>query len=242
MFRKQGLEESPFDPLKLRRGLWDSLVAGTSEIACKSCRYAKVLLIQPKGRSTLFPEEIWGTIFRWFGAPKDGGQKWRVFWFPAETPRRLPTLSSGEAVGPQHVNGGYTIPCSSDAIVVYRKEEATRVLVHELLHAACTDTHIRELPMREATTETWAELFLVAILSRGSQQRAAELWKKQAAWIANQNEQLRVNYGVRTPADYAWRYTLGRELVLEGLHIPLPPGRIPRSRSSRLTSPDLGLY
>jgi hypothetical protein len=240
MFRKQGLEVSPFDTLGLRRSLWDKLVAGNATIVCRSCIYAKVLYILPKGSRIQIPEELWGNIFRWFGSPTQGG-KWRVFWFPAETPRRLPSILSGEPVSPHHINGGYTMPCEPDGIVVYRKEEATRVLIHELLHAACTDSHIQDLTMREATTETWAELLLIAILSGDSQQRAMELWKKQATWIANQNEQLRMRYGVKTHTDYAWRYTIAREMILQNLHISLPPGKINRGHSSRLTDPHLGI-
>jgi hypothetical protein len=118
-------------------------------------------------------------------------------------------------------------------------EEATRVLVHEILHAACCDPQGAPLPMKEANTETWAELLLVALLSKGSEREGKRLWGIQSQWIANQNAILRNRFGIESPEDYAWRYTLGREEVLESLKISLPEPTTIKLRSSRLTSPDL---
>lgn len=205
--------------------------------------YGKVIYIQI-GRVEP-PWDLWGRIFQWLGpAPsvlgRQGpatsiGQRWRLFWFPAPNKRLMPT--EGE-VGPAHLNGGYTFPCKSDCIVVYRHEEATRVLLHEILHAACLDPPA-DLPLKEATTETWAELYLVALCSGGSLKKAAELWATQSQWISNQNSKLKIQYGIEGPEHYAWRYTVGRELILRSLKIELPEPKSSRSRSLRLTSPDL---
>jgi hypothetical protein len=145
----------------------------------------------------------------------------------------------GQPVGPEHVNGGYCYPCNPHSIVIYREEEATRVLLHELLHAACTDPQEASLPIKEATTETWAELLLVGLVSKGNESAAKTYWAKQSQWIANQNELLRTQYSVRAPEDYAWRYTVGREGILDTLHIPLPSPQKTNNRSSRFTDPSL---
>lgn len=212
--------------------MWSELESGKAKLVCKTCANAKVLYIQI-GREEP-PWDLWARIFQWLGPPQTA-PKWRVFWFPAEKKRMYPPV--GQEVGPASLNGGYSYPCRSDTIVVYRLEEATRVLIHEILHAACCDPQTDSLPIREANTETWAELFLVATLSEGSERKAQRLWKEQSQWIANQNEILRNRFGIQGPDDYAWRYTLGREHILHDLKIDLPSPTSLRTRSSRLTSP-----
>jgi hypothetical protein len=127
--------------------------------------------------------------------------------------------------------------------VIYREEEVERVLIHELLHAACTDDMDKPEWMREVLTETWAELFLVAILANGSLRKANRLWKIQAQWIANQQHVLTTEYGVLTPDSFPWRYTVGRAAALENLGIKLPPPssqpRADLGNSLRFTSPAL---
>lgn len=221
--------------MHLRRGLWELVDTGSALVRCKSCLYAKVLWIDPVDASIEPPWDEWARIVQWFG-PTGYGVPWRIFWFPATVPRLLP--SKGESVGPKHINGGYCYPCNPNVIVVYRLEEATRVLIHELLHAACTDPHA-SLQIKEATTETWAELYLVALCSKGDIEKAKKLWKVQSQWIANQNEVLRRNYGVVSPNDYAWRYTVGKDLIFQNLHIALPKGNVTKRLSLRLTDPSL---
>ncbi len=235
IFQNEAIRDSEFDPLKLRRNLWELADTGGAEILCRSCEYAKVLWIQPRGTNVEPPWEEWSRVFQWMShAPKG---KWTVYWFPANIKRVLP--SPGHPVGPQNVNGGYCFPCEPQSIVVYRYEEATRVLLHELLHAACLDPPNAELPIKEATTETWAELFLVALCSKGNEKAAKQLWRLQSQWIANQNHLLQQEYHVQTMEDYAWRYTVGREWILQSLHISLPSPKQTKSNSSRLTHPAL---
>ena len=232
--QEQAQSHSNFDTLSLRSSLWSDLQAGNATLVCKSCENAKVLFVQT-GREEP-PWDLWARLFQWLGPPQTA-PKWRVFWFPADVKRLYPPR--GEEVGPSSLNGGYSYPCRSDTIVIYRLEEATRVLVHEILHAACCDPQGAPLPLKEASTEAWAELLLVALLSKGSEREGLRLWRLQSQWIANQNEILRRFYGVEGPQDYAWRYTLGREFILMTLKIDLPPPSSLRSKSSRLTSPAL---
>ncbi len=202
---------------------------------CVECEYARVYAILPDGVSV--PTEDWGYLFQWLGPPKDGG-KWKVFWMGAATPRKFPSAGNLAA---EHLNGGYTNACSTRGIFIYRLEEATRVLVHEMLHAACLDPPVDSIPIREATTETWAELFLVAYRSRGIPGQAARLWLLQSQWIADTNQRAARLHNVRGNSQYGWRYLNGREAVLQGLGIVLPPAsKGPPPTSSRFTHPVLG--
>lgn len=239
VFQTEAHSDSMFDPLNLRRNLWKQTEEQKATILCKSCSYAKVLWIKPHGSQIEPPWEDWARIFQWVGPAGDASQglKWTVYWFPAHIKRVLPPV--GHEVGPANINGGYCFPCNPLSIVVYRFEEATRVLLHEVLHAACTDPPNAPLPWKEATTETWAELFLVAFCSKGNEQLAKQYWALQSEWIANQNYKLQKQYNVHTPNDYAWRYTVGREQVLQQLGIMLPKEKQEVSDSSRLTHPSL---
>ena len=228
-----------FDRLKLKDTMLSDLRAGKAKLVTKSGPFAKVLaVVYP---DTVIPWKLFGEIFVAFGAPVHKGapgvkgapvsQKWRIVWF-AHPKRR--DIGPGEVPGPEHVNGGYTYPCNNDTIVIYREEEVCRVLVHELLHASCTDDHTLDIVDQEAATETWAELFLIAIQAK-TPRVAATLWAKQAKWIADQEHLLRTKHNVNDRTSYAWRYTVARRKVLEGLGIYLPPGVLPTSNSMRFT-------
>lgn len=231
--QREAQNPSLFDPLLLRSRSWIS----ADSIDCYVCKNAKIIVTQKKEKKVIPPLELWARIFQWLGPPLVGKQ-WRVFWFPADNKRLLPP--SGHPVISQHINGGYSIPCRHDTIVVYRQEEATRVLIHEILHASCCDVQA-PLPIKEANTETWAELFLVALLSCGSPTKAAELWAIQSQWIADQNAILRRSHKVHSENQYAWRYTVGREQILDSLNIPLPSAKLAdrTGMSGRFTSPEL---
>ena len=178
------------------------------------------------------PWSTWARIFQMFGP-----HGWRVGFFPSEFVRELPEL--GQPVGPAHVNGGYAMPCKPDSIIIYRKEEATRVLIHELFHAACCD---RELCLedKEAETESWAELVLIAFIAKGNKQKARELFQKQLHWMGEIHATLVQYYGIKGPEDYVWRYTIGREAsyIRLGCEVPRVAIRKPR-KSNRLTHPEL---
>lgn len=233
---------SRFDKLQLRSRMIEDLSTGKAKLLCKrGPAKAKVLAVVYAGTEPDW--DLWGRILIAFGPSK---RPWRIVWFANPTERKIPTASSNNhspSVGPEHLNGGYAYPCEPETIVIYRKEEAPRVLVHELLHASCTDNMSLSEPMREVLTETWAELFLVAVQARGSRQRAAQLWEIQAQWIADQEDFLTRIYNVRGPDDYAWRYTVGRRSVLEKMGVQLPESNLDSvgavGGSLRYTSPAL---
>jgi hypothetical protein len=260
---KQGLQTpSTFDPLNLREQVFQDLRAGKATLVCKVGLDppAKVLaIVYP---DTKIPWELFGRIFSAFGKAKgpSGSPSWRVIWFAHPRKREIPkkevkeaninTLNSSlhtvqmEEIQPVHVNGGYAYACKPETIVIYREEEAGRVLVHELLHAACTDNMKHPEELREVLTESWAEIFLIAILAKGSLTKAKKLWRMQAQWIIDQETVLK-EYGVLTHLNYAWRYTVGRRGVLEGMGFRFPaPSADPMfvlGGSLRFTSPSLSL-
>ena len=236
--KREGNSPSQFDPLGLRKQMTDDLASGKAVLKTKSGPFAKVLaVVYP---DTKIPWKTLGQIFSAFGSPGKG--MWRVVWFAHPKKRVFPSTGGiAEAtatenvtqqlkahklvslVQPQHINGGYAYACAPETIIIYREEEVERVLVHELLHAACTDDMSKPEWMREVLTETWAELFLVGILSQGSMRKANKLWEIQAQWIADQEAVLVNDYHITKPEDFPWRYTVGRSSVLKGLGIRLPP-------------------
>ena len=97
--------------------------------------------------------------------------------------------------------------------------------------------------VREAATETWAEFILVAILSKGNLQETKKLWLLQDHHIQDLNYTLYNFYNVKTINDYASRYTILREKVLESFGFTLDSNYRPkRIKSSRFTSKDLDRY
>jgi hypothetical protein len=232
---REVVEGSQFDPLGLKKEVWNRYKKGTNAIQCVECNFARVVAILPKGIT--IPRE-WTRIFQSFGTPKHGGPKWRVYWFGSITPRRFP--KAGLPLDAQHLNGGYTQTCSTDGIFIYRVEEASRVLIHELLHAACQDPFDQSIPQREAIIETWAELIFIAYKSRGWVKKAEHLLEIQCQWVADTNEKAKVDNKVNDENDYAWRYLNGRTNVYKslGISLPQPSGNSPNQ--SRFTHPELG--
>jgi hypothetical protein len=237
---KEGSTPSEFDSNDLRKEMLDALRKKEAILLTRTSNYAKVLAVVYPDQEADIPWDLFAKIFTAFGPPKTT-KFWRFIWFANPSPRELP--APGQTVAAAHVNGGYTFPCDSSAVVVYRGEEAGRVLVHEMLHAACTDSHNDMVELKEAKTETWAEIFLVAILAGGKSRLFTQLWNIQAQWIADQEFVLVRDHDVKGPEDYAWRYTLGRRFVLEEFGLPLPaPSADPRAAlagSMRFTSPAL---
>jgi hypothetical protein len=236
---KQGSDFSEFDPLELRKKMLTDLQNKKAILLTRTSKIAKILAIVYPEQEFAIPWDLFGKIFTSFG---ESSKPWRVVWFANPTPRELPLSSQNPSSA--NMNGGYAYPCEPSTVVVYRWEEAARVLIHELLHAACTDAPEDPIEIKEAKTETWAEIFLVAILSAGKPKKFAQLWKIQAQWIADQEYVLSRHHDVMEPSDYAWRYTLARRFVLKEFGCGLPaPSADPRAAlggSMRFTAPALG--
>lgn len=155
------------------------------------------------------PWDLWSRIFQAVGHPVK-----RVLFYAHTSERFYPTTA--KTIQAENINGGYTNICSQERIVIYRFEEATRVLLHELLHTACLDKE-KDVVSLEAHTEAWTEVFLCALLSKGLPKKFATLWKKQCLWIKQQCSDLEGSWSVNGPDSYPWRYINGKRNVLEGL-------------------------
>jgi hypothetical protein len=130
-----------------------------------------------------------------------------------------------------------------ETIVIYRAEDATRVLIHELQHASCLDHVEHGTDLVEAETEAWAELLYAGLLSQGKKALFHELVQKQADWMSAQNAEVKKHIKGR---QFPWRYTVGKEEVWErwGLEAqahsvnPTPLHSVnPTIHSLRLTPP-----
>ena len=135
--------------------------------------------------------------------------------------------------------------------MIYRAEDATRVLIHELQHASCLDHHEDGVDLVEAETEAWAELLYVALLSQGNPAVFQKLLQKQVMWMMIQNDVIR--HHIRRPRQFPWRYTVGKEDVWRRwgllpdverntteqyeLRRNAPPTTLLPTRSLRLTAP-----
>lgn len=234
----EATKQSEFDTLALKSQVWTAYKEGKARLVCRKLgSLARVVAFLPEGVEE--PSwEFWSRIFLWFGPSKDG-RPWSVTWFAATTPRMFPL--AGTDLGPEHVNGGYTSVCSTAGIFIYRKEEASRVLIHEMMHAACLDEvgPKWDIPNREGMVEMWAELILIALKSRGNVLNARRLWTKQSHWISDTNWKAKMENGQHDSTDYAWRYLACREQMYAMHGIALPAPRKTNIQSLRFTHPAL---
>ena len=152
------------------------------------------------------PWTLWSRIMQAIQEPVK-----HILFYAHPLKREFPNGTS--SIGASNINAGYSYLCQKSLVVIYRFEEATRVLLHELLHTACFDNG-KDTEDLEASTEAWTEILLCALLSKGSVKKFNQLWLKQCEWIVGQTALLQKSYNVNTRNDYAWRYTLGKHLKL----------------------------
>ena len=227
--RKQSEEVSEWDVAQLRLREWKLLEEGKSDIQSFVSPFGgKVIIL---GKNPKSPPTSWIRIFRLLGKDKPI----RVVWFLSEQKRVAPL--SGNPIEAAHINGGFTMRCDTSSVVIYRKEEATRVLIHELLHASCTDPQTSQVEYIEADAEAWAEVILTAIAARGEPHLFNYLWNIQAQYAVNQALAVKLFHNVYGPKDYAWRYIIGRlyYFKLFGLNLPEPSKYVGHIKSLRLT-------
>lgn len=220
---------SEFDALQLRKNV---LQYPSQSVVYATCPYGSLVIYFERYDPADLPWDLWGRILRLFYE----GQRFTVYLLASSTPRRFPSSRSHPSpVKPEHINGGYTYPCRTDTIVIYRAEDATRVLLHELQHATCLDHH-EGVDRVEAETEAWAELLYIALLAKGDPHAWRRSWARQWSWIQQQNKQVRRHVTPHS-MDFPWRYTLGKEEILRGWFPPPHPAPIAPSDSLRLTVP-----
>lgn len=166
----------------------------------------RVVFLGTEDQWSQIPWVVWARIFQAVGPVKN------VLFYAHPRNRDYP--EPGTPIGPSNINAGYSYICDKKIVVIYRFEEATRVLLHEMLHTACFDKE-KEVEDLEAYTEAWTEILLCALLSKGKPTIFNQLWKKQCIWIEQQVMHLFTNWNVQGRSDYAWRYIVGKYEVLE---------------------------
>jgi len=255
---------SEFDPFGWRKEMFDQYKNGTAVADVRECAYGRVVAIGLQSSQSIFtsistsiPWGLWGRILRLYSTHK----KAKIFFLASPYLRTVGTQASPHPskrypqvglqsvqshpshpskryppLGPENINGGYTYSCNMETIVIYRAEDATRVLIHELQHASCLDHMEHGTDLVEAETEAWAELLYAGLLSQGKKTLFHQLVKKQADWMQSQNAVVKRH--IHHERQFPWRYTVGKEDVWRrwGLleDIPTP---YPIHNSLRLTPP-----
>jgi hypothetical protein len=226
---------SPFDPANKRKELLTKLHRGDAISTSIHSVYGIInIVFENRHQKDEVPYGLWIRIMRLF-SEKASAKPFKVFFMANTHLREFPV--GGESISPHNINGGYTYHCNKETICIYRAEDATRVLIHELNHACCLDKMENGIDMVEAETEAWAELVYVALLSKGIKRVFDSLLRKQSQWIVQQNKQVRKYMKNPDTMEFPWRYTIGREGmwrkwgILEDTHQIKPIG------SLRLTHP-----
>ena len=210
---------SEFDPLGWRKEMLETYKKGKAIADVRECAYGRVVAIGKQDIIEGIPWDLWGRILRLYGQ----GKKAKVYFlanpylrlFPKGThPIRAGNLANAHhEIGPPHINGGYTYHCNKQTITIYRAEDATRVLIHELQHASCLDHVEHGTDLVEAETEAWAELLYAGLLSQGKKATFHHLIEKQSSWMISQNE--KVKQHMQTERQFPWRYTVAKQEVWE---------------------------
>jgi len=229
-----GNQEDPFDTLGLKKDCVMLLKRKQATLYRCVCPLGEILLVSINKDPTKQTWNVWWRCIRLLLSNKKKVNA-RIVLFGHPQQRIAPTRR--EPIQEAHVNGGATYPCDETAIVIYRKEEITRVLVHELFHASCSDPYEHTTPHIEADTEAWAELTLCAMAAKGSKESFLRHMNKQIKWSVNQAAYIQQHHGVDSEKDYAWRYLVGRLSVWESLGIPIPraPSNPTNPKSLRFT-------
>lgn len=201
-------KDSEFDPLNKRQLMYNNIVSGSAFVVVSKCNYGQVIAaFETMEQMAELPWDLWGRILRMFSEPRL--PPFKIFFLANRNIREFPPNS--EPIKPENINGGYTYRCNPETIVIYRAEDATRVLLHELQHSCCLDKPEDGIDMIEAETEAWAELCYVAILSQGKKYIFNDLLKRQSEWIRKQNAKVRKHMINPYSMEFPWRYTIGKE-------------------------------
>ena len=219
-------QTSEFDPTNKRQTMYKNLVQGKAPVVIAQCPYGQVTaVLESSTQRGDIPWALWGRILRLYTEKIGNTTPFKVFLLASTSLRQFP--SGTKPITPENINGGYTYRCQKDTILLYRAEDATRVLLHELQHSCCLDHPEQGVDQVEAETEAWAELLWVALLSEGDPHRFQTLLSRQRTWMVTQNEEVKKhrnsptskgpmmngsNEGVRVQP-FPWRYTLGKEEV-----------------------------
>jgi hypothetical protein len=235
---KECKKDSVFDSRNLRNEMFHkAFELKESPVVIQESEEGKIIAVfENEKQEEEMPWELWWRILRMFYS----GKKYTIFFLAHSSLRKFPKTTR-EPIEPYNINGGYTYPCDHTCVCIYRAEDATRVLIHELFHASCTDDRRDSVDIIEAKTEAWAELFYAALLAKGNPADFKKAIKRQGAWMASQNIPIRSKYVRPHTYDFPWRYTLGKEYMWKQWGI-FPNGVRPMenpTKSLRLGAPPL---
>jgi len=218
---------SAFDPTNRRHALFRSYQQGKTPFEARECEWGRVIVLYENEHQAV-PWELWGRILRCYASRKAKAPKACVYLLASTVLREFPRRGP---ITPQHINGGYTYHGNNQTIMIFRAEDATRVLIHELQHASSLD-HMRQgVDLVEAETEAWAELLYAGFLSRGDAAMFQALVEIQRIWMQEQNG--RVVRHIMGPRGFPWRYTIGKEEVWRRWGLIEGPSRITAPHSPR---------
>ena len=201
------LKEDPFDQIQSKRRHYERMKVEQPPLVLKQPNATLVALLEHPSQADEIPWTLWSQIVQLFKRPDN--KSYTIFFCADPALRHMPR--PGEIAKPFHINGGYTYPCDPNCVFLFRAEDATRVLIHELMHASCCDNTALHLEQREADTEAWAELFWTAFMSQGNLKTLKSLVQKQDIWSRSQNARLlRDNNFAPGLMGFPWRYTIGK--------------------------------
>jgi len=218
---------SQFDELNLKKQILDDLKNNKAVIWKSYSPLGEIIYIGDKEYVNI---PVWWRCIRLLSKSPV-----RIVIFSHLSLRMMP--EHGQPIKAQNINGGYTNRCNAKAIVIYRKEETVRVMIHELLHASCSDPYHNNISYLESDTEAWAEMIQCAMVANGNENEWKKLMKKQIDYSLVQSATLRDNHNVLSENDYAWRYTTGKFNIWKnlGLDVPEIPKKYKAINSLRLT-------
>jgi hypothetical protein len=217
----------PFDTLGLKYEMVEALKEdGAYIIKSVAPGLGEIMIVLFKGDTWSPPWNFWWRAVRILAHPV------RIVVFAHPKKREAPDTHA--PIAQEHVNGGTALRCTPTSIVIYRKEEATRVLLHELFHATCTDPYSKTTPEIEADTEAWAELVLCAMAAKGSPGVWDKRIQEQFEWAVQQANYVSQRHGISGPKDYGWRYLVGRIHVWRMLGFTMPrTSKSPKKRQMK---------
>lgn len=226
---------SDFDTANMRSFIFHhTFIHNRAPILCNESIHGKIIVaLESEKQVDDIPWDTWFRILRLFY----NKSKITAVILARTTERIAP--AQGNPIRPEHINGGYTYACHPDFICVYRAEDATRVLIHELFHAHCSDNQKDGTDLIEAKTEAWAEIIYAILLSCGQKRTAQINLLRQSDWMHVQNSRIQAYHGIHISSrEFPWRYTLGKEQIFRDItHIPERESHRGWNNSLRLTPP-----
>ena len=234
--QKECTTTSEFDPHNRRNTMYQHMVDGTSKVVKGICSYGTIIaILEDPTQMDHIPWELWGRILRLY--TEDGHPPFTVYFLANTHLRMFPP--GKQPITSTNINGGYTYSCNRQTILIYRAEDATRVLLHELMHSCCLDNHKLGVDRVEAATEAWAELMYVGLLSQGVEREFMKLLHMQSDWMIKQDAIVKKHMKDSDSMEFPWRYTIGKEELWRKWNIlyEKPMAHIIVGRSLRLTCP-----